>query len=528
MRKQLKDIKRFEQIASVLTHYGFGFVIDSFSKTVHTPPEVRLKKVLEELGGAFLKLGQLLSLRPDLIPASYCKELSSLQDHAKPCPFKQIKQVLEDKYGNRPINTIFRSINQTPLASGSIAQVHRATLTNGKKVVIKIVKPGTKEIFEEDIDLLQYLAHKVKEHLPKVVDPETIISEFKEYTRMEFDLSIEREHIKHFSKLKLQVAIPRVFDEVCTKNVLIMQELKGTSFTHKPFNKRTSYVKKKIAEQFTTTIMEQVFIHGYFHGDPHPGNLLLMEHDKIGLVDFGIVGTLDESTKLHLTIILFALVKKDISLLAKGLKTIGIGQDATGDFEEDLRNDLGKYYGTKLDDIDFGEVFYKAMSIAKKHQIVVPKKFVVLGKTIITTESVAKLVYPDFDFVSVAKPFLKNNLTRFLSVPYVVKTLQHELSAYGELLYKLPKELNELVAIKRKEENNFTEIDQTLQHIEHEFKYVSGEFLFGMLGTLLIFGSVIASNVGMPLIYGMGLLSIVMFVYGSMMLLAAIWFFFRR
>lgn len=524
VRRKLQDLKRFQTIASVLSKQGFGIIIDNAKNSSHglsSKPEVRARRAFEELGGAFVKLGQLLALRPDLLPPAFCNEFAKLQDSGKPISFDAFKKVISSELP-RPMNTMFSKIESKPLAVGSIAQVHKATLINGKQVVIKALKPGTIEAFEEDIDLLSFLATRIKKFVASdVLDPEIIIKEFKIYTKKEVDFSVELKYIEEFFKLDIILQTPKAFKELSTKKILVMEYIEGPSLSKSQFTKWPVKIKNEIAKHIAYSIMKQVFVLGIFHADPHPGNIIVKDNYRLALIDFGIVGTVDAKTKVTLTILLYALLYKDLKLLSRSLLKLGIskGQVNRDELEFDLKETLSQYYDAGLSDIKISDLFIQSIAVARKHKLSIPEKFVLLGKAIATTESVCHLLNPKFKFVVIAKPFLKKHLPKLISSQFLLSQAKEEIMDYGELIINMPKDIQQLVSIKKDDHKSLEKLQGTMSRVEKEFILLQKELIIGVMGLFLIIISIL-TNSGSPIIMGLNTTSSILFSIGSIMMLS--------
>jgi len=283
----IKDIERVSHTINILFRHGMGYFIQKYGFKLHLPftkriafhrykkpvlPEVRLRKAFEELGGTYIKLGQLLSLRPDLVPRKYCDEFSKLQDKVTPFSFEKVKQIVERELG-KPLNRIFRKFEQKPLGSASIGQVHAATLKNGQKVVVKVQRPGIKELFRADIDIMYYFAKKLEgtKSFGKY-SPLTIVKEFERYTKNELNYLTEAKNIERFyENLKnvRQVRIPKLYKEYTTTKVLVMEYVRGRKLSEL-IRKNAKFNKKAVMNSIIHTCLKQVFEQNIFHADLHP------------------------------------------------------------------------------------------------------------------------------------------------------------------------------------------------------------------------------------------------------------------
>jgi len=482
IKLRFKNIHRFETLIKVLTKHGFGVIFDKLSsKQNHViSPEKHIREILEEMGGAFVKLGQILSLRPDLIPLKYCKELEKLQQDCEAIPFDEIEKTLEREL-NQPTELIFKNIEKKPIAVGTIAQVHRAKLISGKQVVVKIMKSNIIQQFEEDFELLEYLALKLKSFIPKFIDCEMILKEFKSYTEDELNFETELAHLE-LMKRSSSFIIPNVHKKLSSKKVLVMDYLDGIALAKKPYLKLNKLKINKLTEVLAINMMKDVFIAGVFHADPHPGNIFLINEKEFGLIDFGIVGVIDDDTKTILTTILYALLNKNIDLLVKSLSKLGVEGDLSSqDFKKDIDKYFGKYYGENLDKIHFGELLNSIISLGNKYGFKIPRNMVMFGKSIATFESVCQQMNPEFNFVRTAKKFLNENMSKMMSAKIFVKKFKREVIEYADLFMSFPKDLKRLIELEQRENTQSEHIEETMKRLELDVVYMQEEvfsFLF--------------------------------------------------
>ena len=418
--KQFRGIKRFEQVLKVITKYELGHFLEkaklkkrSFKLKKKMTRPIELRMILEELGGTFIKLGQLLSLRPDLIPKEYCDELSKLQDDIEPFSFEEVKHVIKAEF-KKPINKLFKKFEKKPVATASIGQVHVARLKNNKKVAVKVMRPGIKALIHTDLEILEHLARLFKHHVKQnIVDPEEIFEEFKRYTENELDYLKEAYNIKRFYnnfKKERKIKIPRVYDKFTTHRVLTMEFVEGVEvrqiLIHPKKYKR--FNRKKISELIVYSVMKQIFIDGFFHADPHPANVLVKK-DTIGFIDFGIVGKLDKELKEKMGLLFISLIHRDTNNLVKAFISLNLVDTDVdvNNLKKDLSDTLGEYYDTSLDRIDMAELFFKSLRVAKKHKIKVSRDFVLLGKALVTLQGVGIEFSPGFNLVQETHPFIE-------------------------------------------------------------------------------------------------------------------------
>lgn len=521
------SIKRLNHIVNVLFKHELGYLIDRLGLKVHLPFQKRLQKkkfakpvsvpsrlrlAMEELSGAFVKLGQLLSLRPDLVPEEYCNEFRKLLDEVKPFPYPEVKRIVEDEL-KKPINKAFLSFTKEPIASASVGQVHKAYLKNGEKVAVKVQRPDIEKIFKEDIELLYHLAHLLEKYMPELrnYNITSIIKEFEEYTKDELDYTKEGRNIDIFHKnfRNTQIKIPRVYWDYTTKRVLTMEYIDGVKISEaKKIN------KKKIARTLAQCFFDQVFDYSVFHADPHPGNIFITKNKKIALLDFGIVGILDEDLKNKIEDIFVAMIQKDKESLVKRFIDLGIVQESVDieSLKKDLSKHWGGYYDITLKQIRMGSFFYDTFLLTKKYKMKFPSSFVLLLKAMLTTEGLGRDLDPDFNFVRVCKPTIKKILNKKKSPMYIAKEFKKNIFEFSDLVRNFPAATRELVnIIKQKEKSKIEEKD--LKELELEMDYSSNRIAYSIVIAGLIISASLLIQTGLkPFIFGIPYISFIIFL----------------
>ena len=460
-----------------------------------TARPVELRMILEELGGTFIKLGQLLSLRPDLIPREFCDELSKLQDSVEPFSFEEVEHVIKAEF-KKPIKKLFRSFEKKPVASASIGQVHVAKLKSGKKVAVKVMRPGIKTLIQTDLEILDYLARLFKHHVKQdIVDPEEIFEEFRRYTENELDYLKEAHNIKHsydnFRKER-KVKIPRVYDSLTTHRVLTMEFLEGVELRkiimqpskHRYFN------AKKISHLVVESVMKQIFIDGFFHADPHPANILVRKN-SIGLIDFGIVARLDEELREKLGFLFISLIQRNADDIVASLISLNMAEsdvDAVG-LKRDIRDTIGEYYDTTIDRVDVAELFFRSISVARKHSIKLPADLVLLGKALITLQGVGIMLNPGFNLIHEVHPFISKLVKQKKKPSYLLRRFARETQRFAEFVQALPDESKKIYRTVEKADFALDNINTDLQSLTKEIRVEAGRIIMGMIIAALLIGA---------------------------------------
>ena len=432
LKKEVRNLKRLNEILLVLFEEGFDYLISKIklkkyiplqkrirkTKKETTPNEVRLRKTLERLGPTFIKFGQVLSVRPDLLPKEYIRELEKLQDHVPPFSFGEVKKQVEEGL-NQPLNKIFSEFEKKPIASASISQVHKAKLRNGKVVAVKVQRPNVRQIMEEDIEIMLYIVSLAEKHVEgaKKYEPVNIVKEFKEWTKDELDFKLEARNAKIFAlnfKDNENVIIPKIYSDYTTEKVLTLEFIDGIELSKVAELKKSKVNFDLVIKRGFDAVLTQVFLHGFFHADPHPGNIFVTKGNKIAFVDFGIIGIFSQDLKDQAVDLLYSIVFHDVDKLASVLVDMGLEGDIRS-FKEELREVVEPMEISSIEEVKLSRVIEEVLHIALQHKLKMPLQFVLLGKTIITLEGIGLEYDPKFRLVDSARPFVENLMIRRLN-----------------------------------------------------------------------------------------------------------------
>ncbi len=430
----------YEIIAGFLTPVGaflLSLIFFPYRELLSYPPPERLRVALERLGGAYVKIGQLLSTRVDLLPAEYVKELEKLQDRVPPQPLGELLSHYPE------LKEAFQYIDEKPIGSGSVAQVHRAILKDGREVALKVIRPKAEELIKRDVSTLKSLV-SLFSFIPAVKEfrvPQ-IVSEFERMLVNELDLTAEAAYMelfRKFSKKEPFLYVPAVIWEFSSSRYLTTEFVRGKKLSPELFYEFPDVKREELAKRFVQIVNRTVFELGVFHGDLHPGNIFLLKNDKFAFVDFGIVGRLSPDTLTEFFLFSLGVMEKDPDVIVSSLKRIG----AVGNWvnENLLKREvlifLDKYYNRPLSQIDAERLFYEELSVARRFKIVLPEELVTLMKTIAHTESIARIIYPDFRLPPILKPYLKRIAPKMVASAVKRKGVRLAMD-YGELLSQLP------------------------------------------------------------------------------------------
>lgn len=543
--RKIRNIKRLQQILQILGKYGFGYIIDRLNiernligrKLINLaatkkidlfdiPVPVRMRKMLEELGPTFIKFGQMLSTRPDLIPLEFCKELEKLQDKVPPFPYEKVeKQIMEEL--KSPIDRIFSSFSLSPIAAASLSQVHLAQLETGEKLVVKVQRPEIKKTITADLNILNVLAQLIERHIEesRLYNPIEMVDEFKKAILREIDFKIEARNIEKFRrnfKDDERVYIPEVMNDLSSKKILTMEQIEGIKVNNIEEILEAGLDRKQIAINGTDIILKQIFTHGFFHADPHPGNIFILKDKRIVFLDFGMVGRIDEETKSQISNILSAVIQQDVSAIIENFVSMGTIEEET-DFKKlklDLTDLLESYYEVPLKELQMNQFLPDIMNVISQNRIKIPPDLFLLSKALMTIEGVGKTLYPDFNATTQAKPFVKE----LAGQKYQPKTIAREIKNSAKELYKftkiLPKDLTLIFSKIKKGRLKIEFEHKGLESLISEMDRVSNRITFSVVIAALIVGSsiVIQADKG-PLLFDFPVLGVIGFVIAGVMAL---------
>jgi ubiquinone biosynthesis protein len=459
----LQDLNRLRQIATVAARYGFADLLDRAGvfrllgrrDPVEPAPDARaasaarrFRRLLEELGPTFVKLGQILSTRPDLLPAAFIAELRLLQDSVTPIPLEAIRAQLTAGLG-RPPEEAFASIEPEPLAAASIAQVHRARTRDGQEVAVKVQRPGIASQIRSDLQVLHALARLLEAVVEEtgIYSPVGIVEEFDRAIHEELDFLHEAENIRAFEKTHADrpaIRIPAVYDALSSSTVLTMEFLDGVRLLEAELDaeRRTA-----LAHTVVDVSFRQLFVDGLFHGDPHPGNFLLLEGDVIALLDFGLAGRLTRQMRETLVLLCVAVALKDSDSVARLLYRMGApeGQTSLSAFRSDIDALLGRHLPRTLGEVDARNLLVDLLDLAVKYRVRVPREYALLSRAAVAVEGILRQLQPDLDILSVALPYAKELLAGRYELGQLQGGLMRALLRFQGLATDLPVQLSQIL-----------------------------------------------------------------------------------
>ncbi|NOY93157.1 MAG: hypothetical protein GXP55_18385 [Deltaproteobacteria bacterium] len=509
----VKDLGRLKQIVGVLTRHGFGEFVERSGLGALLPGKkkrqeegkrslaVRIRLVIQDLGPSFIKLGQVVSTRPDLLPADIITELKKLQDDVPPESFEAIRTQIESEMG-RPLEEVYESFSEEPLASASIGQVHRAVLRTEDgpmQVVAKVQRPGVRETMSRDVDLLYWLAHAVERSIPemKVYNPVKMVAEFDRAISAELDFALEADNAERFAENFAEMPFarfPKVYREASAKRLLTLEFLDGK----KVYAAVEAGVSGElIAKRSLAMIMKQIYEDGLFHADPHPGNILILgpvDDPQVAMIDLGMVGRLTPVLRDRTVDLMVACVREDYPGIADSLYAIGhpTRKVDRAAFEAEVTQLGQQYLGKRLQDIEISAMIRDFAYGARKYGIEIPADFLMLGKALMTVEGVGKELYPDLDVFEELKPYFLKLLGQRYSPERITQDVLRSIVRVSGAANQMPLQLEEILEDLRK--GSF-EIQVHERHLQDTADRM-GRRLFGGLVTSagIIAGALLLSS----------------------------------
>ncbi len=453
------SLRRFAQISRVLVRHGFGFVFDvrrdrrenkGLQEFLAPNFGVRMRRSLDDLGPTFVKFGQVLSTRSDVFPEGILSELQKLQDTARPMPAGRAQAILEWELG-APVEEVFSAFDPVPLGSASIGQVHRAVLRTGEIVAVKVQRPEAPGRVAADLELMREFADFVDRRFAQrvLVDARGLVAEFEVVVRRELDYTAEAQNARRFAAnfAGTPVVIPSVYRELSTSKVLTMEFVVGTRFRDiRPLLMAPSE-RRRVASMGAEAIFKMAFEDGFFHGDPHPSNLLLTPEGDLALLDFGMVGFMSRGDIEALSRLFIAVIQRDASAALRALEGLGVryATEVRGELVRELREFLNKYSGLSVGEVTLGQALSELIALARRYRVRMPPVFPLLTKALVTAEGLARSIDPTINVYEVARPYAKRLLSQRYR-PHVLAEVATERSLeYARYVEEYPEQVRQLL-----------------------------------------------------------------------------------
>jgi ubiquinone biosynthesis protein len=540
-----RNLGRLSEIAQVAVRHGFGYWFDTHRLTDLFPRRTRLeeddqpsqrgqhlREMLDELGPTFVKFGQLLSTRPDVLPPDIIAELRGLQDDVRPFPFADVEKVIHEDLG-LSIDQLFVEFEDRPIAAASIGQVHRATLPNGKRVAVKVQRPGAPRQIEADVALLYQAARIAKERVRALdfIDAQQLVDEFSRSIRQELDYRLEARNAETFYRNFAghpHVRVPKVFWTYTRSRVLTLEWLDGVQVADLDPNQWSIEARRDLAYLMTETWMTMIFRHGFFHGDPHPANILVLGHgEEIGLVDFGAVGKLTDDDMVKLTRMFIDAAAENVEALPRRLSELGVRypKEREEEFLAELREMYYRYYGASLAEIDPLQVIREAFQLIYSMNLQLPTRFLLLDKAIATLGSVGVDLYPDFNVFEVARPYARSLMLERFTPKRMVSHARKESLKLGAMALELPYQIHDILEEFRDGQIEIGFVHKGLDDLLNRLDVVFNRLVIAMV----VAGGLIGSSlIGIfakagPHVLGINLISVIGFALSGLLGIWLLW-----
>jgi ubiquinone biosynthesis protein len=542
INRNYKNFTRIVKIISIIGKYGFSAFLGRIRAGLGPLPErllkikqekslfmltepQRVRLAIEELGPAFIKMGQIMSLRPDIIPQAYADELEKLQDRTVPADFTKIREIIENETGES-IDNIFSEIDPQPVASGSIAQVHRAVLKmSGDRVAVKVLKPKTREIVETDLSIVKLFTRLAAHYIPELqaYNPLDTIQEFSEILLNELNFLKEAGSINKFSRFfrgEKCVHIPQVYTEYTTGSVLVMEFIDGIKVTDIDKLDESGLDRKEIAQNGAQISLRALFEFGFYHADPHPGNIFILPGNVVAPIDFGITGYIDDEGLKILGSIIIGLMERDPDRIIHYFKRYNFIED-----DVDLRKlKIDLYYlmdlteETQLSSIDVSSSIQTIFSITRKYRVRFPSEYFLVFKTLLEVEGVGRKLYPEFDVVKAAQPYIKKWSFDQYSPGRLVKEILLFFDDLNYIIKSLPMELGSIIKKIRFGKFKLPILLENLEKAVAEIDRIGNRLSFSIIIAALLLSSsmIVQAKIG-PFIRGYPVLGLAGFFTAAVM-----------
>ncbi|VVB86172.1 protein kinase UbiB [uncultured archaeon] len=516
-------VKRYREIVDVMIRHGFGYLVDRFGLRPvrslrerlfgprHIPEQilviseaVRLRQALTKLGVTFVKFGQILSTRYDLVPEEYINELAKLQDEVPPFGYEEAKKVVEKEFGKN-LDEIFLSFNPEPIAAASIGQVHRAKLLGGEDVAVKVMRPGVEKQIEVDLTIMMSLAKFAEKHIreSKFFNPVGFVEEFSRIIRQETDYAHEAQNARRFYDNfagSATVIIPKVYDEYVSKHVLTQEYSDGIRLSDIARIEEAGLDKKKISTDIANAYLKMIFDDGFYHADPHPGNILVTREGKIVFLDFGMAGYVDPELREWLANLIIAIQRNDAGFLIEALTEMGLVVEGGESpmFRMKLEELINHYYGMSSKFIDPIRFLRDLIDILIKSRGKIPANIMLLSKTLVIRDEIARNIDPEHNFAELVEPYVKKLVEERISPSYILKETARTIWDFARLAKAFPRRLNNILSKAEKGTMKFELEHRGFEALVEEMDITSNRLSFSLIISALIVGSSIIITTNTP------------------------------
>ena len=533
--KTLTSLGRFKDIVMVLLRYGFDDLVDRLNipgtmfmrkkSSINQPLNTveRIRYACEELGPTFVKFGQMASLRPDLVPSPLIDELGKLQDDVAPVDMSQISEVIEQSTG-KPLKETFSVFDVTPVAAASISQVHRGVLAaDGRIASVKVQRPGIRAKMRTDLDILAILAEQLHERVEELnsFDLPNLVRLIKKTLLRELDFRREARHMKiarTYAGKTADVYIPEVYEAYCSEHLLVMEFIQGAKL--KDFKRESIDDPELLARQGLAAAIDQILKHGFFHADPHPGNIMITQNGRMCLIDWGMTGRLSERDRHQLIGLLQAVLEKDGEAMVHTLLRIGRAEAAIDQrgLERDLLDILDLHYAVPIKDMNIGHLLMAITDLLRTYRLRLPPDLVIMVKALVAAEGTARRIYPELDVVSEAKAHISKLAAQRYTPESVLRRLRFSVSQLFSLQKEIPSRLESLLGKADRNELTLGFRHENLSGLIDTLENVASRVTFGIIIAAMILGSSMIITTGVrPLLFGFPALGVIGYLFSGLL-----------
>ncbi len=517
-----RHIQRYSQIITVLIKYGFEDLIESLKleqyidaglqilyrkrreKIERYSRSERVRMALEELGPTFIKMGQILSTRPDLLPVRLIRELEKLQDDVPPFAYEKVKEIIEKEFC-APIENIFQHIDETPLASASIGQVHRARLLTGEEVVVKIQRPDIRRKIEVDLEIMLHLSTLIEKHVKsfEIHRPTRIVEEFARTVERELDYTLEASNMERFKdqfKDDPHIYVPKIYRDITTTRVLTMEYIDGIKASEVHLLDKAGLDRELIAKRGFDLIIKQIFVHGFFHADPHPGNVFILPNNVICYLDFGMMGRISRKMRENFANLVMNIVRRDEERATEAVLQLMLWDDPPDYYslERDVGDLIDTYFYRPLKDVNLGKLLQQLLEMTSRHRLRIPPDLFLMIKALSSAEGLGRRLDPNFDATKEAAPIIRRIYLSRFNPKRILEDIFESGSDILNLVGEIPQEIREILRQARQGRVKMEFAHRGLEPLITTHDKISNRIAFAIVLASLIIGSSLIVLSGVP------------------------------
>ncbi len=539
VKTAVQDIRRLQKITSVLTRHGFSavarqaglgrFLPDTEKKgrfegedegedgkeligKDRSETAIRFRRVLEDLGPTFVKLGQVLSTRPDLVPKEFIDELKKLQDQVGPMDLEKVHQQIKDSLGE-PVDELFEHFDKKPIAAASIGQVHRARTMDGHDCVVKVQRVGILDQVRSDLDILYYLARILEATIEEVelYSPTDIVREFEKAILMELDFRKEAENLEEFAGNFAEeegVSVPEVYEDYTSSKILTMEFIDARKLSDIEGGTEEA---ERVLKNLLDAMVKMVLYDGFFHGDPHPGNILVRDDESLVFIDLGLMGRLSASQQDDLISLILNVLAGDVDAISRVLLKMGrpVGRVNLGDFRADVERIRGEYIDATVEEVNVSKFIQEVMDAAQHHKIRLNPNYAVLTKTAATIEGIMRRLKPDMDVMELGMPYAQELALRRFSAKRVAQSVVNTAMGFSSFVTKVPQQMDQVLMDMESGNLTITVRNESLDQLGETLNTMGTRLFLGVVAAGLAVAAGILFASYDPRIFGIPLMLLV-------------------